>query len=138
VHDLTHKRDPRAELTGQTDPRDQPQPRVLIHRRHKTIGDVRDRVEKYRTEKNREPSPEISHHSPENSSDQHPPHLHLQQPCSNIEQLIPLQPKRFQARHANDAEENQVINIYEISKRGHDDRRADGVPRLSRLFHGDS
>src|SRR5690606_23223570 len=65
-------------------------------------------------------------HAPEDAADQHAAHLHVEQQHAGAEQILLRDADAAQARDADDAEEDQVVDVDEVAERGHEDRHGDG------------
>ncbi len=137
VQDLGHEGDPRPELAGQADAGDEAQGCVGLKRRDHAVRDVRDGVQEDRAEHDLEPALPVAQNAPDNPADQHARHLHVQKKHAVVDQLLPGKPERLEARHPDDAEEHQVVDVDEIAESSDDDRQAENTAKgtASALFH---
>jgi hypothetical protein len=138
-HDFADERDAGAQLPCETDAGEQPQHGVRRDIVDERVQDVRDRIHDDRPEQHRETASPVAEHAPGDPAQQHPCHLHVEQQQAFREQLIRGHANGRQALHADDAEQNEVVDVDEIAERGDQDRETNGAQgkggRRSRGLH---
>ena len=127
MQNLGDQRNARAQLSGQADARDEAQHGVSLQRSDETVGDVGQRVDENRAEHDLQPPLHVAEPAPQNATDQHSDHLHVEQKNAVVDQRLAFEAERLEARHAHDAEEHEIVNVNEVTKRGHDDRKRKNV-----------
>jgi hypothetical protein len=152
-----HQGDARAELSGESDPRDEAQHLVLPdggaepgrmqqaqRPRRVDVDDhgveqVRDRVGEDAAEEHREPAKSVAEHPPQDAADHQARHLQrvVEPDAPVLQQQVVLLRGRLgqlgrehlgQAALAQQREQEQVEDVDEVSERGHDDRQRDRTP----------
>ena len=65
--------------------------------------------------------PRLSPSTPQSdAAEQHAGHLHVEQQHARREELVLRHADAPQARHADDAEEDEVVDVDEVAERGHE------------------
>ena len=124
-HDLADQRDARAQLACQPDAGDEAQPRVGLDRLHPRVGDVGGRVHEDRPEQHAQAALAVAEHAPQQAAEQHAGHLHVEQALARVQQVVTLHAETPQARDADDAEEEQVVDVDEVAERRDHHRQGD-------------
>ncbi len=66
------------------------------------------------------PSFFVSHNSPNNPSNQQTDHLNAYNKFTAVPDLGSIEAQRCKAFDADDSEKQQIVDVYKVSKRGHD------------------
>ena len=82
----------------------------------KSIGNISDRIHEDRTKQYRKASFSITPDTPGNASDEHPAHLHIKKKDTGIRQFFPAQAQVFQTGHPDNAEQQEIVNINEVTQ----------------------
>ena len=138
VQNLGNQGDARAQFSGQADAGDEPKRCIGRERGGHAVGQVGQGIEKDRGEHDRQPPLAIPEDTPENSADQHPRHLHVEKKHAVADQLLARKPQGLEARHPDDAEEHQIVDVHEIAQGGDNDRQAEDLAEgcVGLWFHG--
>ena len=117
-HQLRDQRDAGAQLSREADARDETQRGVLRHRHHPGVEQVGNRIEHDGAEQHRQAAALVAEHAPHDPADQHPGHLHVQEHHAGRKNLVGRHADVTQAWHADDAEQDQIVDIDEVAERG--------------------
>ncbi len=135
MQDLGHEGDPCPELACQSDAGDEAQGRVGGKGRDHPVRDVRDGVQEDRAEHDLEPAFPVTQDAPEDAADEHASHLHVEEIHAVVDQLLAGKAKRFKARHPDDAEEHQIVDVDEVAEGGDDDGQAEYMAEVAARFY---
>jgi hypothetical protein len=81
-------------------------------------------------------SPRIPQDPPEDAAEEHPDHLHVEEEDPLVDEFLAGKPQPFQARDADNAEKNQVVDVDEITESGNDDgKRKNGADAYFGAVH---
>ena len=92
------------------------------------FSEVRQRVHDDRAEQHGEAAALVAEHAPGDAAEQHAHHLHVQEQHALAEQVGLRHADVAQAPHADDAEEDEVVDVDEVPERGDDDGQGDRSP----------
>jgi hypothetical protein len=131
VHELADQRDASAELTGEADARDHAAHAVLLDRGHGAVREVRERVRDDRAEQHGQPAALVAENAPQDPADDQAAHLQLEQEQALARQLVSGRvPELDQARIADRPEQDQVVDVDEVTEGGDDHRQRCRALRL--------
>src|SRR5882724_1029219 len=88
---------------------------------HKTICDVGNGIKQNGTEQQDDAAKFVTENSKGNSTREHSEHLQIQQKNPVTDEQVAGKSQIFQARNPQNAEQNQIINVHEITERADDD-----------------
>ena len=130
MQDLGHQGDARPQFPGQADAGDKAERRVGRQRADHAVGEVGQGVEEDGGEHDFEPPLAVAEHPPEDATDQHPGHLHVEKKDPGIDQFLACKAKGFETWYPHDAEQHQVVDIDKITEGGDNDRQAEDLPQV--------
>lgn len=114
--ELANEGDACAELASQTNAGNEPSQRILIDSVHKAICDIGNGIQNNGSEEDAKPTLLIAHHAPKYATNEEAVHLDADDEFTfGVDEGIG-KAKATEALDANDAEQQQVVNIYKIAQ----------------------
>ena len=88
---------------------------------HESISQICNRIKHDGSKQQGHAPHAVAENAEENSADEHPQHLQIQQQDAVVHQRIAGVAQVFEAGNPQDGEEDQIIHIYKIAESAHDD-----------------